>query len=234
MNQSYFAPDASEFKADNPLHRPLTVEELAENSVWDEPARAVGLAGELDPQQITWFRYYLHQQSQTQPGIPWLVTMAILVLAGPLAILGALFNWFGGNAWLAIVVMGPTVEEVFKIALPLWVIEKRPWLFSSGIQILICCFGAGLMFAAIENLLYLNVYIPNPSERLVFWRWTVCVALHTGCSLVAGVGLLQVRSRMLKRERQPQLIDGSNWIIAAIVIHGTYNAFAILIDGWLR
>lgn len=210
----------------------MSESDLAEHSVWDEPSTFPLLRTNDDGSGVTWFRYYEKQVAQTPLVATWLLTGLLVLLAGPLAVLGALLHGAVGHAFLMIVFFGPTTEEVLKIALPLWVVEKRPWLFASGWQILLCGVGAGLVFAALENLLYLYVYFPNASQKLVAWRWTVCVALHTGCSALASVGLIQVRSRMLARAGPPQLYDGGRWIVAAIVVHGTYNTIAIFLDGW--
>jgi hypothetical protein len=234
MQSGFFTP-APDDRLD--LEEPpklVSQEELAENSVWDEPSTSAMLAGPTDSGAVTWFRFYLQQVARTPVQWTWLVTLGILILAGPLAILGTLISAAGYNAWLVMVVMGPTIEEILKVALPLWVVERRPWLFSSTWQIFLCCAGAGLVFAFIENLIYLNYYFPNPSDLLILWRWTVCVLLHTGCSTVASLGLITIYRRMQSRGTRPQLIDGSNWIMAAIVLHGAYNFFAILINGWFQ
>ncbi len=208
----------------------LSEQELAEHSVWDELTTTGQLVA--GPNAVTWFRYYQKQVSQTGILWTWVVTGVIVFMAGPLAILGAIINGYGGNALLMVVFFGPTIEEVLKIALPLWVVEKRPWLFSNSFQILLCGIGAGLTFAAIENWIYLNIYIPNASATLITWRWSVCVALHTGCSAIAAYGLVRVRQGMIRHGNRPQLQDGGHWIITAIVIHGLYNLIAIFLDGW--
>lgn len=79
-----------------------------------------------------------------------------------------------------------------KVALALWVVEKRPYLFKSTSRIVLCAAVSGVVFAAVENLLYLNVHIPNSNIELVRWRWTACVAPHGGCRLIAGEGLTQI------------------------------------------
>lgn len=243
FNQTEFFSAADPHAAmDNPSTwgsqaRQLAEHELAEHSVWDEPATSTQLLSGADAMDdsnaVTWFRYYQKQAATTPALVTWLVTGLIVLLAGPLAILGAIINGFGGDAFLMLVFFGPTIEEVLKIALPLWVVEKRPWLFSNHFQILLCGLGAGLAFAVIENLIYLNLYFPNASPPLIAWRWSVCVALHTGCSAIAAGGLIQVRRGMLRRGHQPHLYDGGRWIIAAIVIHGIYNLFAIFLSGWM-
>jgi len=117
-----------------------------------------------------------------------------------------------------------------KIALPLWLVEKRPWMYRNGGQILICALASGLMFAVVENVVYLNVYIPDPSAGLIQWRWTICVLLHSGCSTVAGIGAWRIWSRFQHHQRAPHLADGASWFVAAIVLHGLYNATVTLLE----
>jgi hypothetical protein len=209
--------------------------ELAEHSVWDELSTDRSLSGEPAADAVTWYRHYLDRVERVSGWRSWLVTAVVALVAGPAAILATL--WGGaqsGIAWVAIVILGPTMEEVMKIALPLWLVERRPWLFRSFSQILVCGLMSGLAFAAVENAIYLNLYVPNPTPALVQWRWTVCVALHTTCSAVAAVGVARVWSRMRQHERRPQLTDGTGWLIAAVALHSLYNATAILIDGWFE
>lgn len=208
----------------------LPLADLAEHSIWDEPTTSPQLTSKPDASAVTWFGYYLLQASQTSAAKTWWVTFGIVLLSGPLAILGALFNGYSGNGLVMVVLMGPTIEEILKLALPLWVIEKRPWLFSQSGQVIVCAFAAGLAFAIIENWVYLNVYVPNPSQLLIVWRWTVCVLLHVSCSLIACIGLIRVRQQMHATRTRPQLYHGAGWITAAIVLHGSYNLFAVLIN----
>jgi RsiW-degrading membrane proteinase PrsW (M82 family) len=96
----------------------------------------------------------------------WLVTLAIVLAAGPWGVLGALFENMTAGAWglIAVTVIAPVVEETMKVAIALWVIEKRPYLFRMPVQILLCALAGGLAFAFIENLMYLNVTIPGYLE----------------------------------------------------------------------
>ena len=50
----------------------------------------------------------------------------------------------------------------------------------------------GDTFAVVENLLYIHVYNPEGTENFRLSRWTVCTALHTGTSTIAGLGLLKM------------------------------------------
>ncbi len=151
--------------------------------------------------------------------------------AGPFAVLGALLGT--GDALLAIVlitVVGPVTEEIMKIALPLWVVERRPYLFRNSAQIALCGAFSGLAFAALENVLYLEIRIPNPPAALVQWRWTVCVALHMGCSRIAAMGVQRVWRETMQSLTRPKLALAMPYVVTAIVVHGSYNALAVLLE----
>ena len=119
-----------------------------------------------------------------------------------------------------------------KLAIIIWICEKRPWLLRSPVQVLICATASGLAFAAIENVLYLHVYGLNSVPGLAAWRWTVCVMLHTGCSAIASIGVIRIWQEFQKQSRMPQLSDGAFWFVLAMVIHGTYNFGAVLMDAF--
>ena len=93
-----------------------------------------------------------------------------------------------------------------------------------------CGMTSGLIFGVVENLIYLNVYIPDPEPGIVAWRWSICTLLHTGCSVIASIGVVQIWRHFQIHSRMPRLTDGSAWIVAAIVIHGIYNASAVMLS----
>ena len=162
----------------------------------------------------------------------WVIVFVVAFLSGLWSVFGAFWNaGVGGwSSFFAIAVWGPAVEEVMKIALIAVIIERTPYLFVSRAQILIGAIGAGLMFAIIENFLYLFVYVPNPPEWLVVWRWTVCVALHVGCTLVAGMGAAKVWHKQITQMRCVPVPVDMRYLFAAILIHGVYNGTATVME----
>ncbi len=193
-----------------------------ENSVWDEPGLSFELAGPTPKDAVTWLRWYRQQADRTTAATTWSVTLGAALVSGVVAVVGAVFLQLGtANHVLATVVAAPVTEEIMKIALVIWVCEKRPWLFRSAVQILICGLASALVFAAIENVLYLSFGDVTPG--LVAWRWSVCVLLHVTCSLIASVGAVKVWAEFQRQERMPRLSDGAPWIVAAMLLHGAYN-----------
>ena len=85
-------------------------------------------------------------------------------------------------------------------------------------------------------MFYLFVYFPDAAPALTLVRWTVCVAIHTFCSTLAGIGLVRIWSRTMSSREKPQISYGVPWGVAAIVVHGLYNGCASLAEmiGWTK
>jgi RsiW-degrading membrane proteinase PrsW (M82 family) len=201
-----------------------------EDSVFDEPAYSPEVSGPPPPGADTYASRVERGLRQTTRFESWSWTLLLAAASGPWAVLGALWG-SGESAFsaLALVLVGPLVEESMKIAAAMAAVETRPWRFRSAGQLLVCAVAGGLAFAALENLLYLNVYVPNPPEWLIRWRWTVCVALHAGCSTVAGLGMIRVWRRAVEKRVPPRMSDAAPYLTAAVLIHGTYNAAALFV-----
>jgi hypothetical protein len=236
-----FAPDPSdapEYALKS--HPGLGPRVEVEHSVWDEPTLSADLAGAPAPDQLTYARWLDQKIAATSYSKTLLVTAALVLIAGPLGILGALFGGGGGGGIstmgiITVTILGPITEEIAKVAGTLWVVEKRPYLFKSIWQILIAAAAGGLFFGAIENLIYLNVYIPHPSAALTRWRWRVCTGLHLNCSFVAGVGLARIWDHAIRNRVPPQLGRGMPYFATAMLGHGLYNLTVSLAEltGWL-
>lgn len=236
-DQSVFAEPwmAAVIHAGNPhdsagLDASLPPDPDAEHSVWDEPGRSSMLTGDVPENAVTWFSRFRSMCQTTSVMTTWLVTLAVTAVAGPFAIIGTLLQGATGSGLLMVVAIGPTIEEVMKVAVPVWIVEKRPWLYRSPFQILFCCFASGLAFAAVENVVYLNIYIENPSLGLAQWRWTVCMLLHASCSLIAGAGVSIMWKRFQQKQTPPDVSDAAAAILTAVTVHGVYNAAVTVLE----
>ncbi len=205
--------------------------ERVDQSVWDEPGLSRPLAGDPGESPLTFSAWFRRKRTGTTPLHSWMAVLGVALAAGPWAVLGTF--WGAGQSLvsvLALTLLGPMVEEVMKISAATYVVERRPYLFRSRTQVLVCGLAAGLAFAAIENILYLGVYIDRPSASLVAWRWTVCVALHAGCTMIASLGLARIWKRTEKTGERPDLSIGFPYLVAAVVVHGSYNGLALLMS----
>ena len=230
-----FRPDPSDGRVDGTLGTftgKASPDERIEHSVWDEPGISHDFSGPVPDGELIYASWLEKRRSETSIGKSWLVACAVALLAGPWAVVGAL--WGQGqtaSSILMIVIFAPVVEETMKVSAALYVVEKKPFLFRSIGQIALCSVMSGLVFATLENIVYLNVYIPDPSPGQAAWRWTVCTAMHTFCSLIAGLGVMRIWGDLWRRKARPRLALSFPFAVAAMLIHGGYNAFAVLLAG---
>ncbi len=187
--------------------------------------------------EVSYGTWLDERRQATGHGVRWGVLLASMLVGGVLSVLGTFLVqgvYMNQSIMLAgvmaMVVIGPTIEELMKTVVATFLIETRPYLFRSGAAIFGVTFAAALGFAVIENLIYLKVYIPNPSPQIIAWRWSVCVLLHTGCTALTTVGLVKVWRAALRDKKPPQLAGGFSWLLAAIVVHGAYNGLAIVLE----
>ncbi|MEM9082458.1 MAG: PrsW family glutamic-type intramembrane protease [Planctomycetota bacterium] len=201
-----------------------------DHSVWDEPTHA--LAGGETPDGLSFSELYERSRKAVTPWKSWTVSLGVALAAGPLAVLAVFLAPSGETmvGLILLIVLAPTIEEVVKLLAPTILVEKAPWLVTARSQIIAIGVCSGLAFAAIENALYLLVYIPDPTPLIVWWRWTVCVALHVTCTTVGAIGLAMIWRTADETNSRPNLQSHTRWLVAAIVIHGAYNALAYALE----
>lgn len=237
-------PTPNPFLADPsaaPEHAGVSSDEAVERSVWDEPSWLAGADGAEPPAgQLTYRRWLEAGIAHTTWTKSWGITLLLIAAAGPLGILGAFAAGSTGTevslfGVLAVTVLAPVTEEIVKVAGALWVVEKRPFWFKSIGQVLLCAAAGGTAFAVIENLIYINLYVPNGNEAFRAWRWSICTALHVTCSMLAGWGLVRVWSKAINTGTRPELALGTPFFALAMITHGTYNLGVTLAEtfGWL-
>ncbi len=194
------------------------------NGVWGEPALAdAPAAGASRERHAAWVAA---QWAGAGRGLRAAAFLGLALAAGPFAVLFAVLRETIVSSPLAAVTIVPVAEELAKAAMPLMTLEKRPWLFSSGGSVAALCALSGLVFASIENVLYLFVYLRDPTPGLVLWRLVVCTALHVGCASLSGAGLARVWRRAAAERAAADVSIAAPWTIAAMVAHGAYNGLA--------
>jgi len=202
-----------------------------EQTVWDEPALS-GSPLTVPQDAATYAKWLRARLDATSAATSWGICLLIALAAGPFSILTSFFYELtaGLPNLILVTLVAPVTEELMKIIIVLWAIEKRPYWLVSGTQVMLCAAAGGLVFGALENVWYLNVLIKNPPPALVYWRWTVCTALHVGCASVSGIGLLRIWGNCMRDLSRPKLQDGAVYTVLAIAIHSIYNAFAIAFE----
>ncbi len=175
----------------------------------------------------------------------------VVALGSFLAVPGVMLDFFthGGGDLLPILA-GPLIEETLKPAGLLIVIARRPGLRLSGAQGFLAGAFAGLVFASLENVLYLHVYVPEHTSAFALWRWTVCAGLHVSCSALVGYGLAhatrdrrnlddsyrriaQASPHLLEAPRERSVaFRGRHMVclVIAVLVHGAYNLTVLVLE----
>jgi len=207
--------------------------EQLRDSVAGEPA----LSEQFDPTRYA--RWLAEQRSRTTLAGNLIITLAVALASGPLAVAGALL--VGRRTWwstIYLVLLGPIVEELFKQAGMIYLLEKKPYRLFAAWQFIFAGAVSGLGFATVENLIYLHVYLSRVTtedwQALAQYRWTWCTLLHVSCATVASLGLMRAWRQQLRDGQPAELARGFPWFFVAISIHGMYNLSALLVGPWLR
>ncbi|MFW6169366.1 MAG: PrsW family glutamic-type intramembrane protease [Planctomycetota bacterium] len=186
----------------------------------------------------------MHADDQRFGIVELFVVAGGALLAVPGVFLGMFIN---GAGFLGPIVAGPLMEEILKPAGLVILLTRRPCLKLKGIVGILAGAFSGLAFAAIENVIYLRIYVPEHDPQYVVWRWTVCVGVHVICSAIVGYGLARgsrVRAATDAEEFSllpPHLLDqprersgvfqgpSFSCLLVAVILHGAYNLAAILL-----
>jgi RsiW-degrading membrane proteinase PrsW (M82 family) len=114
---------------------------------------------------------------------------------------------------------GP-VEEVLK---PLGVYVALiflPNISKKSLLVVVLSIISALLFAVIENYVYLNIYFPKHSKELASFRWRYCILLHIVCSFIYSFSILKNIAYLVKKsERKPSLVLP----LMSMTFHNLYN-----------
>jgi RsiW-degrading membrane proteinase PrsW (M82 family) len=160
--------------------------------------------------------------------------LALAVVGGFLGILGSLvtevqrdFDAFG-FILLPIIIGAPMIEEAMKPAGVYIALIKWPQALRSQLYTALLCAIGGLVFGLVESWVYVNVYVDNPTDSFIRFRYTVPVAMHVICSFVFGLGVNRSIIDWAKGHGQIERSTKRAYIAAAL-IHGLYNLTAIVL-----
>ena len=156
--------------------------------------------------------------------------LGLCAASGAFAVFCAFAKGVIGFGLVAMAVGAPVVEETAKVVLPLMWLEKEPWRFRSIGAIVIACLASALAFATIENLLYFYVYIPKDklTAGIIQYRLVVCTLMHVCCTMVSACGLVRAWREAKKGFCAFSAAAVTPYLVAAMVVHGLYNAAATI------
>ncbi len=163
-----------------------------------------------------------------------LFAIALAVLGGVFGILGAFIQEARAGGFVLIIFLGaPIIEEALKPSGVYLLLLRWPRVLLGRFHTGFLAMLGGLSFGAIESLVYVTIYVDDPPDWFVLYRFTVTLALHGVASFIVGLGLDRgVLDWAAGRAPLPKFTR--NAYIAAIGLHAVYNttAFALGIAGF--
>ena len=169
--------------------------------------------------------------SGAAPAYQYLLAFLMALIGGALGIIGAIFQEAQTAAtYLLLPFLGaPIVEEALKPAGLYLTLLWWPRALNNQLFTAILCSISGLVFGMIESLVYVTVYVEDPSDGFILYRFTVTLALHAIASFVVGLG---INHRILDwaagRSKLPK--SSRNLYIAGVAIHAIYNTTAVILS----
>ena len=164
------------------------------------------------------------------------VIYAVAMLGSLGGILAAIMDEMTSMSLVAAISIGPAIEEICKPIAVIFMLEKRPYWLNSGAQVVGLSVLGAVIFATIENVIYIFVYHPDGGTDFVLWRLIICTSLHVVTSLVMGFGLAKVYRQIRRRGGGLRIAPVAGYYMVAVGIHAAYNATVtfLAITGTLR
>jgi RsiW-degrading membrane proteinase PrsW (M82 family) len=155
----------------------------------------------------------------------------LAIVGGFLGIIGAVIQEVQSTTtYILLPFLGaPIIEEALKpsgiyLALLWWPRAMRSQIFTA-----LLCALSGLVFGIIESFVYVTLYVEDPSDEFIVFRFSVPLGLHALCSYLVGLGLNQ-RVIDWAAGRSPLPRASRNFYIAAVALHGAYNTIAVILS----
>ncbi len=182
------------------------------------------------PGEVTYSQWLQEHRTRSHPARSWLlvVAMPLFALPGALACSALIFEATG---FLPFVIIGPAASELAKIAGALTIVERRHTPLRSRFQLYAMTIGTALIFAAVQNLIYLKVFTTATPVEVTAFRWTVGMSLHALCTGVATHGLASVWAATAIDGRKAKLTSAIRWLVVSITLHAVFNGI-VFSRGW--
>lgn len=159
-----------------------------------------------------------------------LLAVVVAVLGGVFGIFGAFVQEAQTGGFLLLPVLGaPIIEEMVKPAGVYLLLARWPGLLRGRLHTAVLAGLAGLSFGLIEALVYVNIYVSDPPDWFVTYRFTLPLALHTMASFIVGLGITRGLLDWAGG-RSPLPKSTRNFYIAGIGLHAAFNATALALS----
>ncbi len=162
--------------------------------------------------------------------LKWYILGPIISILGVVLAIPAMGLQEMGYGWyIGPFVAAPIIEEAAKPAGVYWLLSKKPHALPSQRYTAFLAALAGLSFGLVESIIYVTIYIPDHSQAVFVWRFSICLLLHTVCSCIVGFGINEKLVAWVRGE--VRLLKGNRkYFFGAMAIHSCYNMFAWFVE----
>jgi len=165
------------------------------------------------------------------PAYQYFLTFLLALIGGLLGILGAIFQ--EAQATLTYVLLpfigAPIIEEALKPSGLYLALLWFPRALRSQLFTAILCALSGLVFGIVESFVYVTLYVDDPSDEFIIFRFSVPLGLHATASYLVGLGInIRILDWAAGRSKLPRA--SRNFFVAAAVLHGAYNFIAVILS----
>ena len=131
------------------------------------------------------------------------------------------------GAFLLLPLVGaPIIEELVKPFGVYLLLARWPRLLRGRLHTALLAALAGLSFGLIEALVYVTVYVPDPPDWFVTYRFSVPLVMHATASFIVGLGINRGLLDWAGRGA-PLPKSTRNFYLAGIGLHAVFNTTAI-------
>lgn len=162
-----------------------------------------------------------------------LLAISLALVGGVLGIGGAFVQELRAGGLLLLPFLGaPIIEEGVKPIGVYILLMRWPHLLRGRLYTAALAGFAGLVFGVLEALVYVNLYVPDPSDAFVLYRFTVPLAMHALGSFLVGLGVNQGVLAWAKGEAGLPKAS-RNLFITAVTLHAVFNitGFVLVVTG---
>ncbi len=203
-------------------------EEDIDHSVWDEPSLPPAVVDATPESALTYANWIAQRREKWTELQAWTVTLGVVLLSFPCAAIAAIISWVCGNHFLVTdvfvaCVAGPILQEICKITVPLWIVEKRPYLFTTWFQFFIFALATATVFSVVTNFFH-SLTAKEVSRQFFLFQWVGILGLNLITAAIATFGLETIWRNSINSGKPPKLEHGYPYFATAIGLH---IAFAV-------
>jgi RsiW-degrading membrane proteinase PrsW (M82 family) len=159
------------------------------------------------------------------------VAPLLALVGGVFGTLGAIYNEALHGSFFLAYFGAPIIEESLKPAGLYLMLAKWPRVLRNRLYTAFLATLAGVTFAVLENLVYLNIYVEDPTPQLILWRYTACIGIHAICSFIFGLGINRSLLASVRGEIK-FLSYGKRFFFTAMALHSIYNITVTVLNIW--